>query len=126
MRPMFEESVIPLLKKYTDKVIVSHTVNIAGLGESNVESRLKEQMVEMTNPTLAPYAKIGEVRLRVTASAKSEEEAEEMIAPVTEKLREMFGENAYAIDAEDLPTETVKRLIECNIKIAVAQVAQAA
>ena len=121
MRPMFEESVVPLLKKYTDKVIVSHTVTIAGLGESNVESQLREQMVEMTNPTLAPYAKIGEVRLRVTASAKSEEEAEDMIAPVTEKLREMFGENAYAIDAEDLPTETVKRLIECNIKIAVAE-----
>ena len=73
-------------RNITDKVIVSPYGEYCGLGESNVESQLKEQMVEMTNPSWRRMAKIGEVRLRVTASAKSEEEAEDMIAPVTESF----------------------------------------
>lgn len=121
MEPMMTDSVIPLLKKYTGGVIVSHTVNIAGIGESKVESMLKEQMEAMENPTLAPYAKTGEVRLRVTASAKDEEKAEEMIAPVVAKLRDMFGENAYGVDAVSAPVEAVTRLIARGVTIATAE-----
>ena len=68
--PMFNESVRGFLKKYSDGAIVSHTVNIIGMGESSVAEEI-EDMFDAENPTVAPYAKSGEVRLRITAKAET-------------------------------------------------------
>ena len=67
---MFNESVRGFLKKYSDGAIVSHTVNIIGMGESSVAEEI-EDMFDAKNPTVAPYAKSGEVRLRITAKAEN-------------------------------------------------------
>ena len=88
MERMFRESVAPYLAQFSDQVLVSETVHIFGVGESQVEHTLKEQMLSLTNPTLAPYAKEGEVLLRVTAAAKDEIEAKNLIALVVEQICE--------------------------------------
>ena len=67
MKPMFEQGVKPFLLKDSDTRLVSHTMHFFGIGESMLESILHELMEESTNPTVAPYAKTGEVQLRVTA-----------------------------------------------------------
>ena len=68
--PMFEESVEPYLKKLNTHVICSQTVKICGVGESKAETMVKDLIDSQTNPTLATYAKTGEVHIRVTAAAE--------------------------------------------------------
>ena len=63
MKPMFEQQVKPYLLKDSDTRLVSHTMHFFGIGESMLEDRLRSLMEKSLNPTVAPYAKIGEVRL---------------------------------------------------------------
>lgn len=122
MRPMFDNELAPILKKYTGKTLVSRTIHIFNVGESAVESKLKDLMNSLENPTLAPYAKDGEVLLRVTAATESTEKGYEMIEPVIEKVRETIGnEYIYGIDVGNLQTALVKALHEKNLKIATAE-----
>ena len=78
-------------------------------------------MQELTNPTLAPYAKNGECLVRVTAKAGTAAEAEEMMAPVVEKVLDMFGDLAYAVDGANIAEHTVKLLIEKGVSLAAAE-----
>jgi len=110
-RAMFKYCAIPYLKKLSDSEIDSHNIHIFGEGESAVEFRLRDYMNELTNPTLAPYAKEGEVMLRVTAKAETAQQADSMMAPVIEKVREKLGDIIYGIDTKSLE-ETVLELLE--------------
>lgn len=121
MKPMFELSVRPYLMKFCDSVLVSHTINIFGMGESRVEDTLRDMMLAGTNPTIAPYAKAGEVQLRVTASGKDEEEANEIAKPAIEKICEILGDKVYGIDALTLQNAAVKLLREKGLKAATAE-----
>lgn len=67
------------------EVLVSRLLRICGLGESLVEDRLGS-MVESENPTIAPYAKLGEVHLRLTCRAKSKAEADVLLDPLEREV----------------------------------------
>lgn len=99
---MFRHRAIPYLKELADGVILSRTLRIFGMGESSVESLLRERMNALTNPTLAPYAKEGEVELRITAKADSEEEAAALIVPVEKEVRDLLGYKIYGADVSSL------------------------
>ena len=121
MTAMFQSQVKPFLLARTDQVLRSHTVHLFGIGESTVESILHDAMVEQTNPTIAPYAKMGEVQLRVTASAKNEEEAEVLLGPVVKEITDLFPENVYGVDVVNMQTALAQRLLEKNTTIALAE-----
>ena len=121
IRPLLEYRVRPILAELSDAVIASHNVHFYGIGESEMEYRLRDYMQELTNPTLAPYAKSGECLVRVTAKARTAEEAEEMMAPVIERVKAMFGDLVYAVDGKDIAEHTVKLLIEKGATIAAAE-----
>lgn len=121
MEPMFEGHVMPYLEQYTHQKLVSHTIHVFGMGESAVEHTLKDLMIGGKNPTVAPYAKTGEVELRITAKVTTEEEAETLIAPVIAEIQEKIGDFIYGIDAINLENTLVKVLKEKNLKIAVAE-----
>ena len=80
--PLFAEQVKPYLEKLTPGVIYSQTVKSCGLGESMVETQVKDLIDAQSNPTLATYAKTGEVHIRVTASAGDAKEAKKLTKPV--------------------------------------------
>ncbi len=121
MKPMFERSVLPYLQQFSDRVFVSHNVRLFGIGESTVEDLLFEQMKNSTNPTIAPYAKAGEVTLRVTASGRDSAECEERINPVLVELQDLLGEFCYGIDVPNLQTAAVQKLMECGKTVATAE-----
>lgn len=120
-RPMLEYRVRPILAGLSDSVIVSHNIHFFGIGESEIEYRLRDYMEELTNPTLAPYAKQGECLVRVTASAPTREKAEEMMAPVVERVLGMFGPLAYGMDCANLAEYTTKLMIERGVTVAAAE-----
>lgn len=120
--PLFRNEVEPYLKKFTESLILSHTINIFGIGESNVETILRDIMTSSTNPTLAPYAKDGEVQLRITASGKTEAECEALCAAMLECVRSSeVGKYIYGIDVESLESALVKRLRDTSKHIAAAE-----
>ena len=120
--PMFEEFLFPRLREMSDTVLVSHNLHIMGMGESEVETHLLDLMKNNTNPSLAPYAKEGEMRLRVGALASSEEEGEKMCAEMIERVKSTpVGEYIYALDAELIEKLTVEMLREKGLTLSCAE-----
>ncbi|MGI6153640.1 MAG: competence/damage-inducible protein A [Christensenellaceae bacterium] len=121
MVPMFDNSALPYLMRFSDHVLVSSNIKLYGIGESNVEDLLYDLMTKSKNPTIAPYAKPGEVTLRVTASAKSKEECRKMIEPVIEQIYSIMGEYIYGVDIESLQEALVIALKDKGLTIAIAE-----
>ncbi len=120
MMAMFDDSVMPYLMKRTGAVIKSLSLRIFGKGESLVETEVRDLM-EGKNPTVAPYAKEGEVELRITARANSEEEAEKLIEPVKQELVKRLGDVIYGYDGDSLETVAVKKLIKQKKTVSTAE-----
>ncbi len=119
--PMFTESVRPYLLKRSEGSIYTKTYNLFGIGESKVGELLEDMMENGKNPTLAPYAKTGEVRLRLAAFAKNEKEAEELLSGADKKIIDKVGEYIYSTEDKTLPHTVVEKLIEKSMTIASAE-----
>lgn len=118
---MFRESALPYLRELSEELIVSHSVRIFGLGESSVDDIFAEEMNRMTNPTMAPYAKECDCLLQITAKAKSEAEAEEMITPVMEHVMQRLGDVVYGVDVECIEESVIKLLREKGMTFSAAE-----
>lgn len=112
--PMFEESVEPYLTKLTSRVICSQTVKICGVGESRAETMVKDLIDTQTNPTIATYAKTGEVHIRVTAAAEDKKAAMKLIKPVVKELKNRFGNNIYSTEQDVTLEKAVVDLLQAN------------
>lgn len=121
MSLMFEESVVPYLKKYSNLVFESRVLRILGIGEGIMAEKIDDIIENQTNPTVAPYAKEGEVILRITASAKTKDEAVNLIKPMEEKLRERLGEDIYGVGETSIEEVTGKLLMEKGLTISTAE-----
>ena len=119
--PMFREYGIPYLKKLSDEQIVSHSIRIFGIGESGVDDMFAEEMNAMQNPSMAPYAKECDCLLQVTAKAKSEGEAEAMMAPVIAHVKARLGEYVYGMDIECIEEAVLPLLVEKGMTCAAAE-----
>ncbi|MBR6530892.1 MAG: competence/damage-inducible protein A [Clostridia bacterium] len=120
LKPMFFESAVPYLKEFSDKVIISHNIRTFGIGESAM-SQTVEDLLESSNPTVAPYAKDGEALLRVTAMADNEAEAEKLCAPVVEEICKRLSDYVYGIDYTCIEEAVVEMLKEKGLKLATAE-----
>jgi nicotinamide-nucleotide amidase len=122
LMPIFDEEVAPFLKERSDSVLVSRNVHIFGMGESAVEEKIKTLMTEAQNPTVAPYCKEGEVRLRVTAKAQSEAAASDMCDEVVRRIcKTEVGSSVYGIDCESLERALVDKLHESGLTVSCAE-----
>ena len=110
-RYLFEHRAMAYLQALTDGVIVSHEIRVFGMGESHVEAKLRDMMTTMTNPTLAPYAKPNECMLRATAKAPTAAQAEALLAPLVQQVRDVLGDVVYGVDVSSLE-EVVSRLLQ--------------
>ncbi|WP_436514217.1 competence/damage-inducible protein A [Clostridium thermobutyricum] len=121
MKRMFNESVRPYLEKLTGYTIVSEVVRIHGVGESKVEELVQDLIDNGKNPTVAPYAKEGEVTLRVTAKAKTKEEGEKLIDPVLTEIKNRLGDSIYNIGEDGLNLTVAKLLVDKKLTIGTSE-----
>ena len=112
---------MPYLMKFSDKIIKSHAVHMIGIGESAMEQQLKEYIDSLEDVTVAPYAKDGECMVRVTAAAKTEAQAEELMKPVMKEIGRRMEKYIYGIDVPNLETELVIKLKEHGKTVASAE-----
>jgi len=114
LMPMFEAKVVPYLQQLTPGVIQSQTVKICGISESSVETAVKDLIENQTNPTIATYAKTGEVHIRVTAAAETSQKAMKMIKPLVKELKLRFGQDIYTTDENTTLEKAVVDLLLAN------------
>ncbi len=114
MKPMWQQTAVPFLKSqgWGQEVIYSRVLRFWGIPESVLAEKVAAQ-IALDNPTVAPYAGEGEARLRITTKARSEAEAEVLIQPVVEQIREIIGLDCYGVDQDTLPL-VVGRLLAQN------------
>lgn len=110
--PMFKKSIFPYLNQLQPDIIFSKMVKLAGIGESQVADQINDLIEAQTNPTIATYAKTGEVHLRITAKAKNEEEAKKMIKPIVKEFKQRFGVCIYSTKEEETLEESVISLLK--------------
>ena len=123
LEPIFTEQVTPFLRKHTEGVLISRNIHIMGLGESAVENMLHDLMVTAENPTVAPYCKSGEVRLRVTAKASDEASAAALCDEVVADIRRHPGiaPYVYGVDCDNAETALVRLFTERGLTVATAE-----
>ncbi|MBO6016262.1 MAG: competence/damage-inducible protein A [Lachnospiraceae bacterium] len=120
--PMFENDIAPFIMERTKETIYSQTVKICGIGESSAETMIADLMEKQENPTIAPYAKTGEVHLRVTAKAEDVKTAKKLCKPVVKELKSRFGAYIYTTE-EDVTLEkaVVDLLVANNLTISTVE-----
>ncbi|HCU32331.1 MAG TPA: competence/damage-inducible protein A [Ruminococcaceae bacterium] len=121
MEPMFCNQVRPYLEGKTGQTFLSRTVHLFGIGESAAEEQLRELMESSHNPTVAPYAKTGEVLLRVTVAAKNEQEAKKLLAPAVEEIQKRMGPYVYGVDVGTLQNAAVTALRQKGLTVSTAE-----
>ncbi|MEX2804720.1 competence/damage-inducible protein A [Streptococcus sp. H31] len=72
--PMVTDQLVPFLTQDNQR-LYSRVLRFFGIGESQLVTVLADVIKDQTDPTIAPYAKIGEVTLRLSTKAVSEEAA---------------------------------------------------
>lgn len=122
LEPMLDDAVLPELRRrgFT-QVIHSRVLRFCGIGESELETRVKDILDRQTNPTIAPLVDADGVTLRITAKAASREEADRLIDPVAALLRERVGSYLYGIDDQDLAAAVGQELLRLGATLAVAE-----
>jgi nicotinamide-nucleotide amidase len=122
MKQMWQDTAIPYLKNqgWCTATIHSRTLKFWGIPESTLAEKVAPFLAQ-TNPTVAPYAGAGHVKLRISARAASVELAEELIAPVEQELREIAGIDCYGADDDTLPSVVGKLLLERGENLSVAE-----
>ena len=112
MKPMFNQDIFPYLHQKQPETIVSEMIKICGIGESKAETMIADLIAAQTNPTIATYAKTGEVHLRVTAKAENETAAKKLMKPVIRELKVRFGANIYTTDEQVNLEDAVVQLLK--------------
>ena len=121
MQPMFLNLVFKYLSQKTGNVIKSKHIKIFGVGESSLETALMHLIENQTNPTLATYATKGELLLRVTAKAKTEDKALALLEPVCEEISQILGDKIYSYTNEPLSQVVINKLFKQNKYISFAE-----
>ena len=112
--PMWDDQVVPYIREKSDTVFVSEMVKLCGVGESLVETELKDLIDAQTNPTIATYAKVGEVDIRVTASASDEKAAGKLVKPMVKEIKKRFGSYIFTTDENVTLEAAVLQLLDEN------------
>jgi nicotinamide-nucleotide amidase len=113
MLSMVEEHILPFLKTEAglgDDIVVSRIIRSWGESESRIGEMLADLYETSTNPTVAFLASAGEIKVRLTAKARSEAEARQLIDPVEAEVRKRMGHLVFGADAETIEQILLREL----------------
>ncbi len=123
MKPMMTESVIPFLKEHfrSEGILKSRVLKVYGLGESRIDELINELFRFCTNPTIALLASHLEVKIRLTARAKDEKEADELLSKLELQLRDKLHENIFAVNEDTMEKAAAMLLTLKRLTLATAE-----
>jgi nicotinamide-nucleotide amidase len=122
MREMVGGTVVPELSRLAGgEVIVSQVLRVAGMGESAVAERLADLFGASSNPSIAYLASMGEVKVRLTAKASSDEEARALVRPLADEIRQRLGDVVFTGADESLEGAVIRLLTAAGKRLACAE-----
>ena len=110
--PMWKKSIAPYLKAKQPDTLESMTLKVCGMGESRVETEILDLIDAQTNPTIATYAKTGEVHIRITAKAETSEAAKELMKPVVWEIKSRLGKYLYTTEEHVTLEESIVSMLK--------------
>jgi nicotinamide-nucleotide amidase len=122
MHLMWRETAVSYLqnKGWCCGTIYSRTLKFWGIAESALAEKV-DDFLNLTNPTVAPYANHGEVKLRISARAESEASAKNLIEPIEQQLRQIAGLDCYGADTDTLASTVGQLLLDRGETLSVAE-----
>ena len=122
LHAMWQATAVPWLRqsRLAEGVFASRLLRFWGVGESNLAEQM-DDLLAGTNPTVAPYAGAGEVKLRLTARAADQAAAEALLAPVEAQIRSRTGNLCYGVDDDSLASVVLAALRQRGQTLAVAE-----
>lgn len=122
MHQMWQETAVPYLKSqgWGKQIIYSRMLRFWGIAESALAEKVTD-LLNLPNPTVAPYASMGEVKLRISAKAESAEQANNLIAPVAREIQQIAGLDYYGADEDSLASVVGELLQKSNQTLSVAE-----
>ncbi|MEG4073534.1 competence/damage-inducible protein A [Microcoleus sp. Pol14C2] len=122
MHLMWQETAVPYLKNggWCSATIYSRILKFWGIAESELAEKV-DSFLNLTNPTVAPYANHGEVKLRISARAESSGAAKNLIEPIEQQLRHIAGEDCYGADSDTLASTVGQLLLDAGQTLSVAE-----
>lgn len=122
MHLMWRETAVSYLKNkgWCSATIYSRTLKFWGIAESALAEKV-DDFLNLTNPTVAPYANHGEVKLRISARAESEASAKNLIEPIEQQLRQIAGLDCYGADTDTLASTVGQLLLDRGETLSVAE-----
>jgi nicotinamide-nucleotide amidase len=122
MKRMWQDTAVPYLQAqgWATEMIVSRTLRFWGVSESALAEQVNH-LFDRPNPTVAPYANWGEVKLRIAAKAPTAAAAKALINPVEAEIRDIAGIDCFGADDETLATAIGNLLQQRHETLAVAE-----
>ena len=122
MEAMWRATAAPWLRAagLAEGVFASRMLRFWGVSESALAEQMAD-LLEGENPTLAPYAGAGEVKLRLTARAGSDSEAQALLAPLEAEIRSRTGTACFGFDDDCLASVVLELLRRRGESLAVAE-----
>jgi nicotinamide-nucleotide amidase len=118
---MYDGQLEPFLRARTHKRIASRFLRIFGVGESEVETRLKD-LFSGSNPTLALYCATGEVTARITVMCEENEDPAPLMEPLEAEIRARLGDSVYGEGLkESLANVVLQKLLARGATVALAE-----
>jgi len=122
MEYLMENAVLPYLRQrfQLKGIIKARTLHTAGAGESQIDDRIGD-LEELSNPTVGLAAHSGQVDVRITAKADSEAEADALIQPVEDIIRQRLEHWVYGVDGETLEDVALKSVASLGWTLTVVE-----
>jgi nicotinamide-nucleotide amidase len=122
MKQMFEESVLPKLKKLTTaQAVVIRKLKCFGTGESNIAELIGPAMQRDRNPLINCTAHCGVITLTIIATTKDDAQAQQMAEKDEKSLRDKLGELIYGTGEQTLAEVVGEQLAQQKKTLAVAE-----
>jgi nicotinamide-nucleotide amidase len=123
MKVMYDEQVVPLLKKrgYGGRVIVHRVINLFGRGEADIESEALDLTARGRRPEVGITASDATISFRVSCDGATEDEANAEIEPTLELIRQRFGEVVLGENQINVTEALVLELERTGLTVATAE-----
>ncbi len=119
MKPMFEDKVVDLIKD--DHIIIVKSINTSGLGESTLETQLKQLDISYPDFTITTYAGSGSVEIKVIGRGSDRLRLEMESEEIVESIKGEIGEHIYGYGVSSIEGAIIEMLIHNKMKISVCE-----
>jgi nicotinamide-nucleotide amidase len=121
---LWDREIAPWVRKrfgLSDQQVTYRVLKVVGLSESRVDALIGDLMAVGKNPELGLLASSGEIKIRITAAASGDTQAEKLIRPLEEEIRSRLGNKIFGADQDTLEGVIDRLLFEKGMTLSILE-----